>query len=262
LGALPQDTWNPEQYERFRSERSQPFFDVLSLVRARPGLRVVDLGCGTGELTRRLHEHLYARETLGVDNSDAMLAKAQAHAGGGLSFEKRDIAGFAEAPGGPWDLVFSNAALHWISGHDELVAKLTRALAPGGQIAIQVPAAHDHPSHVAAAEVAREEPFAKALGGYVRYAPVLPPEQYAHLLDALGYREQHVRLQVYPHRLESREQVVEWMKGSLLTDYEKRLSPELFARFLSRYREILMPRLPDTRPHFFPFKRVLFWAAR
>jgi trans-aconitate 2-methyltransferase len=261
LSTLPADTWNPAQYERFRAERSQPFFDLLALVRARPGLRVVDLGCGTGELTRKLHDHLYARETVGVDSSEAMLAKAQAHAGGGLRFEKGDIAAFADVPGDPWDLLFSNAAFHWVPGHDELLAKLTRALAPGGQIAIQVPAAHDHPSHLAAAEVAREEPFAKALQGYVRYAPVLLPEQYAHLVDALGYREQQVRLQVYAHHLESRDQVVEWMKGSLLTDYEKRLSPELFARFLARYREVLMPRLPDTRPHFFPFKRILFWAA-
>jgi trans-aconitate 2-methyltransferase len=262
LGALTADTWNPSQYERFRDERSRPFFDLLALVRARPGMRVVDLGCGTGELTKKLHEHLYARETLGLDSSEAMLAKSQAHAGGGLRFEKRDIADFADAPGAPWDLVFSNAALHWVPAHEELLAKLTRALAPGGQLAIQVPASHDHPSHLAAAEVAREEPFATALSGYVRYAPVLLPEQYAHLLDALDHPEHHVRLQVYGHRLESREQVVEWVKGSLLTDYEKRMSPDLFGRFLLRYREVLMPRLPDTRPFFFPFKRILFWAAR
>jgi trans-aconitate 2-methyltransferase len=262
LGALSSDAWKPSQYDRFRDERSLPFFDLLALVRGRPGLRVVDLGCGTGELTRRLHEHLYARETLGVDSSDAMLAEARTRAGGGLSFERRSIEAFAEDPGDPWDLVFSNAALHWVPGHDELVARLSRALAPGGQLAVQVPAAHDHPSQLAAADVAREEPFARALQGYVRYAPVLLPDQYAHLLDALGFREQQVRLHVYGHHLESRDQVVEWMKGSLLTDYEKRLPADLFARFLARYREVLMPRLPDTRPHFFPFKRILFWAAR
>jgi trans-aconitate 2-methyltransferase len=262
LGALTPDTWNPSQYERFRDERSRPFFDLLALVRARPGMRVVDLGCGTGELTKKLAEHLYARETLGLDSSEAMLAKSRAHAGGGLRFEKRDIADFADAPGDPWDLVFSNAALHWVPAHEELLAKLTRALAPGGQLAIQVPAAHDHPAQLAAAEVAREEPFASAVGGYVRYAPVLLPDQYAQVLDALGCPEQHVRLEVYGHHLESRDQVVEWMKGSLLTDYEKRLSPDLFGRFLLRYREVLMPRLPDARPFFFPFKRILLWAAR
>ncbi len=262
LGALASDTWNPTQYERFRDERSQPFFDVLALVRSRPGMRVVDLGCGTGELTRKLHQHTYARETLGLDSSEAMLEKSRAHAGDGLRFEKREILDFAEDPGGSWDLVFSNAALHWVCGHEQVLRKLTHALAAGGQIAIQLPASHDHPSQLAAAEVAQEEPFRQALQGYVRYAPVLPPERYAHILDALGYREQHVRLQVYGHHLESREHVVEWMKGTLLTDYEKRLPPSSFAHFLARYREVLMPRLPDTRPHFFPYKRILFWAER
>jgi trans-aconitate 2-methyltransferase len=262
LGVLAPDTWNPAQYERFRDERSQPFFDLLALVRSRPGLRVVDLGCGTGELTRKLHEHLYARETLGLDSSKAMLEKGRAHEGGGLRFEQRDILDFVEDPRGPWDLVFSNAALHWVSDHARVLEKLTLALSPGGQLAIQVPASHDHPSQLTAAEVAQEEPFRDALRGYVRYAPVLPPEDYAHILDTLGYREQHVRLQVYVHHLDSRDQVVEWMKGTLLTDYEKRLPPELFNRFLARYRELLTPRLPDTRPHFFPYKRILLRAER
>src|SRR5262245_5272780 len=60
------DAWNPDQYGRFRAERSQPFFDLLELVRARPGMRVVDLGCGTGELTAAMHRRLEARETVGV----------------------------------------------------------------------------------------------------------------------------------------------------------------------------------------------------
>jgi trans-aconitate 2-methyltransferase len=113
-----------------------------------------------------------------------------------------------------------------------------------------------------ATEVAAEAPFREALEGYVRRTPVLLPEEYAVVLDKLGYREQHVRLEVYGHRMESREEVVEWMKGTLLTDYEKRLSPELFASFVERYRERLLPRLPDSRPHFFPYKRILFWAKR
>ena len=71
-----------------------------------------------------------------------------------------------------------------------------------------------------------------------------------------------MRLQVYGHHLASREEVIEWVKGTLLTDYEKRLSAELFARFLSRYRENLFARLPDERPFFFPFKRILARASR
>src|SRR5262245_43458962 len=100
------DAWNPEQYNRFRAERSAPFFDLLALVRPIAGMRVIDLGCGTGELTRELHQRLGARETLGIDSSTAMLEKAAAHAGDGLSFARGDIGEFA--PPASFDLVFSN----------------------------------------------------------------------------------------------------------------------------------------------------------
>lgn len=252
-------TWNPEQYGRFRAERAQPFHDLVALVRARTGMRVVDLGCGPGELTRVLHEHLGAVETVGVDSSEAMLAKAAAHAGGGLRFERADIAAFDT--GRAYDLVFTNAAIHWVPDHPRLIGRLREALAPGGQLAVQVPANFDHPSHRVAAEVAAEEPFAIELGGYQRGRPILEPEEYAVLLHRLGFAEQHVRLQVYLHLLESRASVVEWVKGTLLTDYQSRLSPEGFERFLARYRERLEEELPDDRPFVYPFKRILMWGA-
>jgi trans-aconitate 2-methyltransferase len=252
--------WNPEQYGRFRDERARPFFDLLDLVQPRPAMRVVDLGCGTGELTRELHRRLAARETIGVDNSPAMLARSAVFAGDGLRFEQGDIGAFAIE--GDFDLVFSNAALHWIPDHEALLPRLAAALMETGQLAVQVPANDDYPSHSTAVEVARETPFREALGGHVRQSPVQPPEVYATLLHRLGFREQHVRLQVYAHELESREAVVEWVRGSVLTDYQRRLPAELWPRFLERYGERLLPQLEDTRPFFYPFKRVLFWGAR
>jgi trans-aconitate 2-methyltransferase len=252
--------WNPDQYARFRDERSQPFFDLMALVQATPAMRVVDLGCGTGELTRHLHRHLGAAETIGLDSSPSMLARSAPFAGEGLRFEPGDIAAFA--PEQPYDLVFSNAALHWVPEHPALLARLTAAVAAGGQLAFQVPTNDDQPSHRTAAEVAGEEPFRTALGGYVRPHTVLPPEEYARHLHRLGYREQHVRIQVYGHYLGARDEVVEWVKGSMLTDYQRRLPADLFDAFLARYRQLLLPRLEDTRPYFYPFKRLLAWARR
>ncbi len=256
----PSPDWNPEQYGRFHGERAQPFFDLLDLVESRPEMRVVDLGCGTGELTRELHRRLAARETIGIDNSPAMLAKSAAFAGDGLRFEHGDIGAFTGE--GDYDLVFSNAALQWVPDHEPLFRRLTAALTRTGQLAVQMPANNDHPSHLTAFAIASEPPFQEALGGYERQWPVLAPEAYATLLHRLGYHRQHVRLQVYAHELESRDAVVEWVRGSLLTDYERRLPDELWPRFLERYRERLLPRLEATSPFFYPFKRVLFWASR
>jgi len=255
---MPDDTWSPEQYERFHDERSRPFLDLVGLVRGCPGMRVVDLGCGTGELTRLLHQRLQASETLGLDSSEAMLRGSAAFAGDGLRFERGDVAEFHAA--GRYDLVFSNAVLHWLPSHEALLERLGSALAPGGQLAVQVPANFDHASHVVAAEVGSEPPFAAALGGHTHANNVLPPESYARLLDRLGFVDQHVRLQVYGHRLAARDEVVEWVQGSLLTHYRRRLPAALWEPFLTRYREKLLPRLDDTRPYFFTFKRILIWG--
>jgi trans-aconitate 2-methyltransferase len=251
-------TWNPAQYERFKDERSRPFFDLLALVKAVPGGRAIDLGCGTGELTRALHERVEASETLGLDSSAEMLARSAAFAGGGLRFVQGGIADFADEEA--WDLIFSNAALHWVDEHPALLARLTRGLRAGGQLGIQVPANHDHLSHVVARAVAAEEPFRSA--GGLPASPVLLPETYATLLHRLGFGEQSVRLQVYGHRLESRDKVVDWVTGTTLTPLRARLDDAGWALFLDRYREVLLPQLEDTRPYFYTFKRLLLWAQR
>jgi trans-aconitate 2-methyltransferase len=261
------DAWNPAQYDRFRSERSQPFYDLLSLVRPGPALRIIDLGCGTGELTSELHKRLGAARTQGIDSSEAMLTRAATlPLLPGLTFERADIAALASAwsrePKDRFNLVFSNAAIHWLPSHEQLLSQITCAIGPKGQIAVQVPANDDHPTHTIAATIAAEPEFRSALGGYVHRAGVLAPERYAEILNSLGYAEQHVRLVVYAHRLTGREDVFEWVKGTMLTDYEKRLPGPLFQQFLARYRKLLLKVLKDEHPYFYPFKRTLFWAVR
>jgi len=245
--------WAPEQYERFAAERKQPFLDLAALVDPRPRMRVVDLGCGTGELTRELHEALGAAETLGVDDSEAMLGKARSVAAQTLRFEQQSIESFA--PERPFDLIFSNAALHWVADHEQLLTRLTGFLSPNGQLAVQMPANDDHPSHSVAAEVAREFGLAE------RPDYILPTERYAQLLYRLGYARQHVRLQVYGHVLPSADDVVEWVRGALLTHYQSLLDAPRFDEFLAEYRTRLRGVLRDTAPYFYTYKRVLLWGS-
>jgi trans-aconitate 2-methyltransferase len=256
------DSWDPDQYHRFRNERSQPFFDLLGLLeRDVDKPRVADLGCGTGELTAEAHTSLAARETIGVDNSPAMLAAAEKLDVDGLSFRSGDLATFSDTE--PFDVIVSNAALHWVPDHERVLGLWRDALADSGQLAVQMPTNADHPSHLLARALAEEEPFVSAFDGAPPQDPVLrvlPPEQYASMLDRLGFTRQHVRLQVYPHRLPSTGDVVEWVKGTNLTRFESRLSPELYAEFLDRYRARLLDALGDHRPYLYTFKRILFWA--
>jgi trans-aconitate 2-methyltransferase len=254
--------WDPDQYERFKAERSQPFWDLLTLVQPCPGGRIVDLGCGTGELTKELHVGLRASETVGIDSSPTMLERARPFAGSGLRFEEGDIATWEPAG---YDVVFSNAALHWIPDHHRLLARLTDAMPPGGQLAVQIPANADHPSHTVGMEVANEAPFAEALADdrpLDHGSTVLAPEVYAEILDRLGFDHQHVRLQVYTHRLESSEDVVEWVKGTALTAYKARLSDDLYDLYVARYRRRFLDVVGNRQPYLYTFKRILFWGRR
>jgi trans-aconitate 2-methyltransferase len=259
LPATDRDVWDPDRYARFADERRAPFLDLLATVEPRPGMRIVDLGCGSGELTRLAHERLGARETVGVDASAAMLERAAAHAGGGLTFRQGDLAAVDD---GPYDLVLSNAALHWVPDHAALLPRLAALLAPGGQLALQIPANEEHPSHAIAREVAREPDLAAALAGFVRESPVLAPEEYARVLWGLGVSAQRVRVEIYAHPLPAPAAVIEWVRGTLLTDYERRQSPEAYARFLARYSERLLGELPDERPFLYTYRRVFLWARR
>jgi trans-aconitate 2-methyltransferase len=261
-GTSTTDAWNPGQYERFAGERSQPFFDLAALVQPLEGGRAVDLGCGTGALTVQLRALVGAGDVVGLDSSPAMLADAALHAGERLRFVEGDLATFHEP--GTWDLVFSNAALHWASDHVGVLARWTESLRPRGQLAVQVPTNADHASHLVAAAVAHEEPFMSALGG----APppdavadnVLRPEHYAELLDRLGFVEQSVRLQVYGHHLATTADVVEWVKGTSLTRFQRQIAPDLYEQFVRRYRERLVGELGEQAPYFYAFKRILLWG--
>lgn len=254
------DAWNPDRYGSFSDERSRPFLDLLSLVRPEGVNEILDLGCGTGQLTRRLHEELGASRTVGVDRSEAMLAEARGVEVPGLQFELGDAG--HDRPEASFDLVFSNACLHWLDDHEQLWPRVFAWVRPGGQFAVQIPANHDSLPHRVANAVAEREPHRTALAGYTRTSPVLAPEVYATLLNELGCRDLEVFLRVYAHHLDSREAVVEWMRGTTLTTYEKRLEPAAFEHFVEDYSRELLQQLSPARPFFYPFKRILMWARR
>lgn len=256
--------WNPEQYHRFQEERSRPFHDLLGMVRVDRGVRrMADLGCGSGELTVLAAERTGAAECVGVDNSPAMLAAAAAHARPGVRFEDGDLATWTSTA--DHDLVLANASLQWVADHPAVLARWAAALAPGGQLAVQVPSNADQPSHLVAAEVAARPHFATAFGPDGPppdpvASNVLAPEAYAQLLHGLGFSEQRVLLEVYPHVLPEGRSVVEWVKGTTLTRFQKRLPPDVFAQFLAEYEERLLDVIGRGAPCFFPFKRVLLWG--
>jgi trans-aconitate 2-methyltransferase len=250
-------SWDPGQYHKFRKERLAPFNDLFSLINVRRGISVLDLGCGTGELALALAERLAGSIVTGIDSSPEMLMKARERAADKVSF----TLGTVETIDGAWDLVFSHAVLHWVDNHQALIPRLWKLVRPGGQLAVQVPANHRHPSHTCIIEAAAEEPFKSALSGWVRHSPVLEIDQYAQLLHGCGTTDFTVMEKVYPAYLPEAGAIAEWTKGTTLVPYFERLPQELHEPFLLRYRELLRASLPAGEI-MFTFRRILFAATK
>jgi len=246
--------WNPDKYNQFQTQRSAPFYDLLELVAVRRNLRVVDLGCGTGNLTRHLADMLPDSDVLGIDSSPQMLTRSNEYLRDGLRFVQGDQAGLQ----GEWDLIFSNAALQWSESHAELIPYLFQRLLPNGQLLVQMPSNHGGPVHKIIRDIAATEPFHNALQGWTRRSPVLSLEAYAGLLFQCGAKEIILFEKIYPHVLEDLQAVLEWISGTALVPYFERLG-SLKDQFIEAIRDALRPAMPGS-PVFYPFRRTLISA--
>lgn len=251
--------WNPNQYNKFKSQRAKPFYDLMGLVdKSSKFQSVIDLGCGTGELSRVLYDNIKPDMMWGIDSSCEMLAESEKYQNHSLNFEPGDISNYQ--PRSPIDLVFSNAALQWIPNHEMLIPRLLSWVSKGGQVAIQMPYNFDHPSHLIAKEVA-DSLFPDKFKSSYRQGFMLAQERYSEILFANGFQNPVCRLEIYGHPMASSTDVVEWTKGTLLTSYHSQLTGEEFQRFLTTYKSELISVIGEGA-YFYAFKRLLIWGRK
>lgn len=254
-------SWDPGQYLRFADQRLRPALDLLAQVPLQAPVRVVDLGCGPGNVSTILKQRFPHAEVLGVDGSEAMLAKART-AAPECRFLQADFATWAPDAPAP-ELIYSNAALHWVGDHTTLFPRLLSLLPAGGVLAVQMPAMHDAPLRRLQLEVAAHGPWADRLrdAGFAR--DILSPGEYYDLL-----RPRAASLDIwettYLHVLSGEDAVVQWATGSSLRPFLDRLPPELQTPFRAAYAEALRPHYPRRADGatLLPFRRLFVLARR
>jgi trans-aconitate 2-methyltransferase len=254
------DVWDPVQYLRFADARLQPALDLLARIALPDAREIYDLGCGTGNVTRLLRQRWPDARITGVDQSASMLAHSAADAAQ-LHWVRHDLATWQ--PPMAADLLFSNAALHWIPQHEELLPRLVSYLAPGGVLAIQMPRNFAAPSHVLIGESARAGAWASRLEPLLRASPVESPSWYYQLLES---RVQDLTLweTEYLQALRGPDPVKEWVKGSWLKpllDALEEPDRALFEAEYARRLRLAYPTLPSGVT-LFPFRRLFLIARR
>lgn len=255
-------TWDPQQYERFGDLRTRPFVDLISRVGAEDPATVLDLGCGNGPTTLALAERWPRASVIGVDNSQAMLERAQdVDTERRVRWEFGDLADWPIDRLGRPDVIVTNAALQWVPTHREAMEHWLDATGPGGWFAMQVPGNFDAPSHRIIREVAAAQPDADhLLADYRMASPVDDPEDYAELLarhcDHVDAWET-TYVQLLDPKARQADPVLEWVKGTALRPLLDKLDAAGQERFLADLR----PALAEAYPRrdygvAFPFRRV------
>ena len=250
--------WDPTQYLKFADHRLRPAVDLLGHVDADAPAEVYDLGAGTGNVTRLLAARWPRARITGVDASREMLAKAAAEAPG-VAWKHADLASWR--PPRPADIIFSNAALHWLGDHARLFPSLLSALAPGGVLAVQMPRNFTAPSHTAIGDAARSGPWRVRLEPLLRPVPVAEPALY---FDLLAPRAAAIDIweTEYVHVLEGDDPVKEWTKATWLRPLLDALEEPDRSRFEACYAALVArayPRRPDGRT-LLPFRRLFIIA--
>ncbi|PKF73472.1 methyltransferase domain-containing protein [Chryseobacterium sp. PMSZPI] len=250
--------WNPEVYDQFKEERSAPFFELLKLVESKTGLSVIDLGCGTGELTSKLLDYLEDSKVLGIDSSEEMLEKAIRFKTSRLTFEKRSIEEQLHL-GDRYDLIISNAAIQWCNHHKELFPRIISKIKEGGQLAVQIPSNHEYVVHQLLRKIAGTEPYKTAYNSWEREYTVLKIEDYAQILFDNKGREITVYEKVFPHILENADAIFTWASGTAMLPYVEKLPDDMKEQFKNDYKQELQNTFPES-PVFYPFKRTFISA--
>jgi trans-aconitate 2-methyltransferase len=247
-------SWDPALYRRPDDHRARPFLDLVARVGASAPREVVDLGCGPGHLTEVLAARWPDAHVRASDSSPEMVAAARAH---GVDAEQADVRDFA--PGPATDVVVTNAVLHWVPEHRELMTRWAAALPAGGWLAVQVPGNERSASHEVARDLLATPAWASRVPDGLPAYGVGTPDEYARLLSAArpgGVVDCWET--TYLHPLTGDDPVGDWIAGTTLRPVHAVLDDA----DRTRLRAELAPRLREAYPPdadgvtWFGFRRV------
>ena len=254
--------WDPGEYLQFGDERGRAFVDLVARVPAEAPRRVVDLGCGPGNLTRLLSRRWPDAVVEGVDSSPEMVERATSDGETDrLRFRVGDLRDWS--PEEPVDVLLSNATLQWVPGHLDLLARLVSAVRPGGWLAFQVPGNFGERSHTAIAELRAAPRWRERLVGLEIEQPSSEdPAVYLATLVGLGCTAD-VWETTYLQVLKGPDAVVRWISGTGLRPVLGALDDSERADFVAEYRALVAPAYPE-RPWgtVLPYRRIFAVARR
>ena len=205
-------TWNATDYAKNSSEQQKWARELIAKLNLRGDERVLDLGCGDGKVTAEIAQQLPRSEIVGVDLSQEMIDFAQrTFDQPNLSFAHGDATALTFNK--EFDVVFSNAVLHWVYDHVPVLNGIDRALKPGGRILLQMGGRGNAAGILAIVnEIACRERWSPYFASFSFRYGFHGPEGYSRWLTDAGFRPRRVELIPKDMTHATRERFTGWFR--------------------------------------------------
>ncbi|MFL2769398.1 MAG: methyltransferase domain-containing protein [Rhodospirillaceae bacterium] len=253
-------SWDPDVYLSYQAYRARPAFDLMKQIKLDIDGNIVDLGCGPGNVTKHLKDTWPNRVVTGVDKSETMLARAR-DSYPEISWEKGDIATWTAEQ--PMALIFSNAALHWLSNHHQVLPRLLRSVKTGGWLAFQIPVTEESEYQKCIQATVNSRRWSNRLANVWTYKNPMDPNYYYDLLtnDSTSI---DIWMTDYHHILEGQNPVADWIMGTGLTPYLAVLNKAEQTNFISDYKQRVLAAYPKhaNGKTLFLMKRIFVLAQK
>lgn len=234
--------WDPQLYRRFEAERTRPAQELLARIPLKTVHQASDLGCGPGNSTELLQRAWPQALVTGVDSSPAMLKQAHERLPA-CRFSEADISRWQ--PSQPQDVIYANASLQWLTGHDTLLPALVAQLTPGGVLAVQMPDNLDQPSHRLMRDVAQQPAWRERISPQAADRKrLLTAEAYYDVLSASGCQVDIWRTTYY-QVMPGPEAIIDWLRATGLRPFLAGLDDAAQQAFLAEYLQGLRGAYPQ-----------------
>lgn len=250
------------KYEQASLPQKEMGYRIITALPLRGNEHILDLGCGDGALSARLAKMVPQGRVIGIDASEGMLKVAQTYAGGNLKFFRMDVNAMTFEK--EFDLVFSNAALHWIKDHHDLLDRIYRALRPGGGARLNFAAAGNCEIFFQTIKTAMTQiDFADYFRNFSWPWLTPSPEQYQRIVAVTAFRNARITIMKQDYYFPNGDKLVAWIDTSGLTPFLTVLPENL----RSLFRDYVITRmLAETKQSdgrfLIPFRRLNVEAAR
>jgi trans-aconitate 2-methyltransferase len=243
----PAFLWNPEDYRNSSPAQKAWAEELVKKLALTGNERVLDIGCGDGRVTAAIARNLQGGRVVGIDNSPDMIRFAGDNFPGrlypNLSFRRipAETLDYQEE----FDVVFSNAALHWIPDQSPVLAGIERALVSGGQMLIQMGGRGNAAQTFTAIDALLEnECWGRYFSGFSFRFGFFDAEEYRSLITTAGMTPLRVELIQKDMTYPSREGLAGWIRTTWLPWIERvpeREQPSFINELVNQYCTMFPP---------------------